>query len=222
MHFDRRLLLPLFFTTVIQAAFAQDNNLQPKYGLQAKNEAQRSAETRFLSSIDEHFSGNRKMAAEHISSRGWQLLGQGNTADAMRRFNQAWLLDNENGSALWGMATVQANTGQFNEALKLFVEAERIVRDDLDFSVDYAKTLGFAGARTRNHTLLRDAFSRFERLYQKAPQHTLNLQNWAITLFHIGNYAEAWKKLKLAEATPRRAELDPSFVAALQSKITRH
>jgi len=49
----------------------------------------------------------------------------------------------------------------------------------------------------------------------------LNLQNWARTLFHVGNYAEAVKKLKLAESTPQRAELDPAFIAALQSKITQ-
>ena len=62
--------------------------------------------------------------------------------------------------------------------MKLFSEAEGFIGSDIDFSVDYAKALGIAGAQAKNETLLKDAFARFARLYEKAPQHTLNLQNW--------------------------------------------
>lgn len=217
----RTLLLAPLFAAGLLVAFAQDTGFQNKSNLQTGNDTQRSADARFLSSIDENYSGNRKMAAEHISSRGWQFLRQGNTIDAVQRFKQALILDAENGNALWGMATVQANSGRLSESLQFFDEAERIVHDNIDFSADYAKTLGFAGVRTRNQALLREAFARFERLHQQAPQHTLNLQNWAKTLFQIGNYAEAWKKLKLAENTPHQDELDPSFIAVLESKIKK-
>jgi hypothetical protein len=105
--------------------------------------------------------------------------------------------------------------------LKLFAEAEDFIGNDIDFAVDYAKALGVAGAQTRNETLLKDAFARFARLYEEAPQHTLNLQNWAITLFYVENYTEAWKTVELAEATPRRNELDSRFLSALQSKMPR-
>ena len=139
----------------------------------------------------------------------------------MRRFNQAWLADASNGSALWGMAVVQAGSGRFQESLELFAEAERVIGGDIDFAADHARALGAAGVETKSQSMLNDAFARFARVYDKAPQHTLNLQNWAITLFNLDNYAEAWKKIKLAEATPRRSELDPEFLAALQSKMPR-
>ena len=137
----------------------------------------------------------------------------------MRRFNQAWLIDNSNGSALWGMAAIQGGSGKLDESLKLFDEAEALVGDDIDFTADYANALAMAGTQTKNDTLLNDDFARFARVYEKAPRHALNLQNWAIALYYVGNYAEAWKKGKLAEATPGRAELDPKFVYALQSKM---
>lgn len=202
-------------------AYAQDISLLPKYGSLPKTEAQKISDEKFIASIDEYHKGNRKKAAEEISARGWQFLRQGNVADAIRRFNQAWLLDSSGGSALWGMAVIQANTGKAADSLKLFEEAEHSIGDDIDFSVDYAKAIGVAGAQTKNDTLLQDAFARFARAYEKAPQHTLNLQNWAITLFYVGNYAEAWKKIQLAEATPRHAELDSKFITALQSKMPR-
>jgi tetratricopeptide (TPR) repeat protein len=215
------LVLVLALASSISIAFAQDINILPKYGSLPKNEAQKAADEKFLASIDDYYKGNRKKAAEDVSTRSWQFLRQGNIPDAMRRFNQAWLIDNANGAALWGMAAIQANVGKVDESLKLFAEAERILGNNLDFSVDYAKALGVAGAQTRNDSLLQNAFIRFGHLHEKAPQHTLNLQNWAVTLFYVGNYAEAWKKVQLAEATPRHAELDPRFIAALQSKMPR-
>lgn len=220
MHLFRCFLL-ILLAIGFELTFAQNINIQPKYGLLPKNDAQKTADAEFISSIDDYYKGNRKQGAEDIAARGWELLRKNNITDAMRRFNQAWLLDNSNGKALWGMAVVQVMTGKIAESLKLFYEAERSIGDDIDFSVDYAKTIGVAGAQTKNAAILQEAFVRFERLYQKAPQHTLNLQNWAITLFHVGNYPEAWKKLKLAEETPRHAELDPSFSAALQNKMPR-
>jgi len=222
LHLRVCLLILLFGVLfVAKAALAQDITLLPKYGSLPKNEVQQTADEKFLSNIDTYYKGDRKKAAEDASARGWQFLRQGNLPDAMRRFNQAWLIDHANGSALWGMAAIQANTGKPADSLTLFREAEPILGSDIDFSVDHAKALGIAGVQTKNEALLRDALARFAHLYEKAPQHTLNLQNWAITLFYVGNYPEAWKKIKLAEATPRRAELDPKFIAALQSKMPR-
>ena len=219
----RALILALLFAVALapSVAFAQDINLQPKYGAAPKSDMQKAADAQFLSGIDEHYKGDRKKAAEAASSRGWQFLRQGNRPDAMRRFNQAWLIDNTNGSALWGMAAIQADSGNIAASMKLFAEAESSVGGDIDFAVDYAKALGIAGAQAKDDALLKNAFTRFARLYEKAPQHTLNLQNWAITLFYNGDYRESWKKIQLAEGTPRHVEIDPSFVAELQSKMRR-
>ena len=221
MHLFRAVLLALLLPFAINIAHAQDTSLQPKYGSTPKSAPQLAADEMFIASIDETYKGNHAKAAADVSARGWQLLRAGNVNDAMRRFNQAWLLDHSNGVALWGMAAIQSNTSNTQESLKLFAEAERSIGDDIDFSVDHAKTLGIAGAETKSDSLLNDAFTRFAQLHQKAPQHVLNLQNWAITLFYIGNYAEAWKKIRLAEAAPRRADLDQAFIAALQGKMPR-
>lgn len=69
--------------------------------------------------------------------------------------------------------------------------------------------------------MLKDAFARFDRIYQKAPDNVLNLQNWAITLYAKKNYSEAWAKVKLAEATPNKNQLDPRFIADLQAHMPR-
>jgi hypothetical protein len=73
-----------------------------------------------------------------------------------------------------------------------------------------------AGVKLGDDVLLKDAFDRFERIYQKAPQNT---NNWAITLFSKERYSEAWAKVKLAESTPNKDDLLPRFLAALQSRM---
>jgi len=215
------LLLVVLVGSTFSAAFAQEINLLPKYGLLPKNEGQKEADQKFVADIDHSYKGNRKKAAEDMAGLGWQFLRADDSETAMKRFNQAWLLDNSNGKALWGMAAVQANWMKLDESLKLFAEAESFVGDDINFTTDYAKTLGMAGAKTKNESLLNDAFARFARVHKTAPQNTLNLQNWAITLYYVGKYAEAWEKIKLAEATPGHDEINSKFVDALQSKMPR-
>jgi tetratricopeptide (TPR) repeat protein len=129
-----------------------------------------------------------------LALRGWQCLQEQDFDDAMPRFNQAWLLIKSSGTALWGMAAIEASAGKPHESLKVFAEAERPLGQYLNFSVDYANAMGKAGAASRDQALLQDAFHRFERIYQRAPQNTLNLENWALTLLYAGKYAGAWER----------------------------
>jgi len=214
------ILLTIALILCTQLAFADDRNLLPKYGGLPETDWQKAANASFIAGMDKDYHGDRKKASMDMAARGWQYLAMGDLDNAMRRFNQAWLLNKKNGVALWGMAAILSSAGKHDDSLKLFAEAEKFV-DEINFSVDYAKAVGKAGASQNDDVLLKDAFDRFERIYKKAPQNTLNLQNWATTLFSIGKYPEAWAKVKLAEATPNKAQLDPGFVAALQSHMPR-
>lgn len=203
-------------------AFSQDISLLPKYGNGQKSEQQKAADAEFLSQVDARYPGDRPKAAKEVSDRGWQLLRQGNLADAMRRFNQAWLIDPKSVPSLWGMAAVSSYSDQgLLASLSLFAEAEKLAPDDIDLAVDYAKTIGIAAGVVSNPTMMAEAVRRYEAIYKKAPGHTLNLQNWAIAEYTSGNYRMAWTHLKLAEATPKRADIDPNFVKALEAKMPR-
>lgn len=206
---------------MISPASADDRNLLPKYGSLPKADWQIEADKAFLAATDQEYHGDRIKASMDTALRGWQYLQQGDKETAMYRFNQAWLLNPNNGVALWGMAAIEASTGSFEESIKLFAEAEKYMGSDLNFSIDYAKAIGKMAVQTKDDARLKDAFDRFEAIYGKAPQNVLNLQNWAITLAGVGHYAEAWQKVKLAEAAPGKRILDKDFVAALGKKMPR-
>lgn len=217
------VVTPLALSVILCAslAWAQDPSLLPKYGSLPKPEWQKQADAAFISGMDKDYHGDRKKASSDMAARGWQFLAQGEPETAMRRFNQAWLLDHDDGIALWGMAAIEADWGKFDESLKLFAEAEKFSGEQINFSVDYAAAVGRAGVKEKNDVLLKEAFDRFEAVYEKAPQNTRNLQNWAMTLFGIGKYSEAWEKVKLAEAAPNKPQLNPAFLADLQARMPR-
>jgi tetratricopeptide (TPR) repeat protein len=202
-------------------ACAQDRNVLPKYGELPKLDWQKASDEAFLKATDEEYHGDRKQASADTAMRGWQYLREGDPDDAMRRFNQAWLLDSANGTALWGMAAIEADAGKFDESLKLFAEAEKSVGEQLNFSIDHARIIGVVGVARKDDSVLRDAFDRFARIHQKAPENSRNLRNWAVTLFGAGKYSEAWEKVKLAEATPDKGHLDPEFLKSLESRMPR-
>ena len=205
-------------------AFAQVNALLPKYGDQPKSESQKSADASFLSTMDAFYKGDRVKAAEEVASRGWAILrgqSQGTPMDAMRRFNQAWLLNSKNGSAIWGMAAISANSNQMQQASNLFKEAEALLPDDIDLAVDSARFQGMLGLETQNKSMLNTALNQYQVLSIKYPNHTMNWQNWALILFNMGDYPQAWDRLQSALKTPRGKEVDPEFVKALSSKIAK-
>jgi tetratricopeptide (TPR) repeat protein len=205
----------------LNVALAQNINLLPKYGNEEKTAEQKAIDAQFLKGLDDSYKGDRKKASIEIAQGGWQFVSQGNLDNAMVRFNQAWLADNKNGLSIWGMGVVLATSGQFERCLPYFAEADGLIGSDIGFAVDYAKVLGIAGAELKNAAHTNNALARFAKIYGQQPDNTSNLQNWSITLFYNDKFKEAWDKLKLAEATPGKAEIDPNFVAALQAKMPR-
>lgn len=200
---------------------AQGDNLQPKYGSLPITKGQKESNKVFIAEMDDEYHGDRAKAAAFLSGRGWQYLSGGDDDTAMKRFNQAWLLDAKNGNALWGMAAIEASRSEFDEALKLLAEAEKVVGDNLNFQVDHAKIIGMLAVKRNDSALLADATTRFAAISKKAPQNVRNLQNWAVTLSGVGRYSEAWEKVKLAEASPDHAILDKRVVVELEAHLPR-
>ncbi len=214
--------LPLLLSALLcNASLAQSADTLPKLGRSDSVNTLTAQEQRFIADTERQYQGDRNKASADWAERSWKLLRQGKSDAAMQLFNQAWLLHANNGHALWGMGQIEANRGKASESLKLFSEANRLIGFDLDFAVDYARALSLAGVKLSDKKLMDEAFQRFAQIQARAPQHTLNLQNWAIAFFHTGQYAAAWEKAKAAQATPRGAEVDKKFLAELQGKMPR-
>ncbi len=51
---------------------------------------------------------------------GWTFYGRGDRSTAIKRFNQAWLLDADNQLALWGFAVISRDRGKLDDALRFY------------------------------------------------------------------------------------------------------
>jgi hypothetical protein len=100
-------------------AFAGDNypvNQQPMYGgpddtslltsLMTKNSAEVLADMRLIDTIKAK-GLTRAQGSDQAVKLGWQYFFKKDYATAMKRFNQAWMLDSDNGDAFHGFALVE-------------------------------------------------------------------------------------------------------------------
>lgn len=181
----------------IQPAGTQPNELprneQIMYGGPERTAEQRAADREFLAAVDK--SGmTRREAAEHATKRGFQYSRRGDYATAIKRFNQAWLLDPEYGGAYWGFAVILFERDkEIGSAGEMFSKAAELLPDDLDLQVDYGRFYGKTGRP-------RKAIERYEqalRLNSRARDAHAGLTSaWA----SVGDYRKALFHAKISVA----------------------
>jgi hypothetical protein len=92
-------------------------NELPMYGHRKKTPDQELADQRYIEMMT---SGDRTRSegAESAARLGWNAYYEGDCRLAIRRFNQAWLLDANNQLALWGFAVIALERDQLEEATR--------------------------------------------------------------------------------------------------------
>ncbi len=100
-------------------------NLLPMYGNIEKCAQQLKADAEFLENIDREYS-DRKTACVAQIELGWKYLHQGDYDTAMKRFNQAWLLDKKDPVVYSSFGWLLSKKGQYDEAAKFFEKSIEI------------------------------------------------------------------------------------------------
>jgi len=157
------ILLALTLGGIGGLALAQTypSNQLPMYGSQPKTEAVRKAEDGFIRrSVAE--AGSRAAASDKRVALGWRSFSEHrDLGTAMRRFNQAWLLDPDNGDAYHGFALVVFTRDRdAGLAEELFERAIAAPRQNTNAFVDYGRFLLMTGRPERAVPLLEKAIER--------------------------------------------------------------
>jgi tetratricopeptide (TPR) repeat protein len=92
-------------------------NLIPEYGSVIKTKEQIAEDDAFIK-VCLTQEGTLQKASKHLVNLGFTHLNKGDIKTAMRRFNQAWLLDPKNEDAYWGFGAVYFTFNDYDEALK--------------------------------------------------------------------------------------------------------
>lgn len=116
-------------------------NQLPMYGGRAKTEEMKSADAVFIASMEKQ-GLSRAEGAKQMLRKGWTAWGKRDMTTAMARFNQAWLLDPENGNVYHGFALVLAvRDGESSDVEDLFLLATSKPTVDEEAFVDYGQFL---------------------------------------------------------------------------------
>ena len=106
------------------------------YGNIEKTLEQRQADERYIKNMT--VSGvSREEASVMTSKVAWNTYYTGNCERAMRLFNQAWLLDQNNQLALWGFAVIALERDQLDDAVQYFEMALRSGPENPTLQADY-------------------------------------------------------------------------------------
>ncbi|MEZ5496047.1 MAG: hypothetical protein R3F25_04365 [Gammaproteobacteria bacterium] len=182
------------------------------------------ADKQFIENVSNTFNGDLKMAAQYFVEVGFEYYYKDDLPNAMRRFNQAWLLDAENPEVYWGFMAALADAEYFCEAKKMSDIAISKGLSKNGFFADAGKI--YTGCALTNKKLSRKVKKQYltesEELFQKAYQQDEDkgyaLTFWASSRFAQKDYKGAWDKVKQQRKVGGTAPTE-KFLKKLKKKM---
>jgi len=141
--FVRAFVLAAAVALATGAAAATDYppNEMPMYGGVGKNSAMLKADQDFIAAILAK-GVTRAQGSDQMVHAGWDYQRKGDNTTAIKRFNQAWLLDADNGDAFHGFALVVIARDHDNAAADtLFKQGLAKPRQSPGIYLDYGRFL---------------------------------------------------------------------------------
>jgi len=129
------------FGIELSIAQAPDNN-SPRFGNIKKSQTYIDSDNQFIAEVMKQF-GTRQAAAKKSVELGWNYLQRGDDVMAMKRFNQAWILDSTLVDTYWGFGAIMGMRNQLEQSIyfmKRYYDSdpqnERIM---VDLSISYLR-----------------------------------------------------------------------------------
>ncbi len=205
-------------------------NLMPMYGYPAieKTDQQKEADEQFIKTVVAE-SGSREKASRGFAAWGWKDRQKGDMANAMRRFNQSWLLNPNSYLPYWGFGALLLAQGKpavaathFERALTLIDEEGEKPRLLTDTARAYSM-LGGDITTTTDKVKSEEYFEKANALFNEALKLDSKYGNayraWALSLYKQGNYEKAWELVKKSRAMGG-SDFDPKFIHALTREMS--
>lgn len=174
-------------------------NLLPMYGQKEKCKEQLDSDKEFLTEIDKSFK-SREEASKAYSTKGWDYFYQNDFETAMKRFNQAWLLDNKNYVAYWGFANIRGKQNQLEEAKDLFDIAKKFNPKDANFFISSSAAYGGLYNQKKDLDLLKSMVADLQKATQIDPSNAKAYAELAVAFFYLKDNLKASEYVKKADA----------------------
>lgn len=176
-----------------------ERKVLPLFGELRKSSDQIKEEIGFLNDCDANF-GSRKEASQFFAARGWEYLQEGQLDTASYRFNLAFLLNEKNVDAYWGLGVVCFQREDFQSAARMLKKGVEIDPQNVPLLVDLSSISIKLYEEAPDSVKIEDVH---RLLTQAAALDTAYAQtyfNLAVAEYYRGNYNEAWESIHKGRA----------------------
>jgi len=148
--------------------------------------------------------GSREKASAAFVNNGFIYYNRDDLSNAMRRFNQAWLLDPNNAEVYWGFGAVLIDQDKACESMKFHERALSFGRYISGLYPDAGRVITECAVVDKSIQAVQRAklFERADLLYTEATQKDVNkgyvYASWAVAYFMREQYGEAWQMVHKA------------------------
>ena len=129
----------------------------PEYGNQPKSAEMLQADQEFLALTK----GKEKESFDHMMNVGWSFFKRGDIGTAIKRFNQAWLIDSTRYESYWGFAAAEGRLNNLETSKHYYEKALSHNGDTKILNPEYAIVLREQAKAENNSAKLAEADNLF-------------------------------------------------------------
>ena len=202
-------------TATTTEATSGDVNTMPLFGERAKTSEQIDQEIKFLNDCDRNFA-TRPEASSFFADRGWDYVAGGQLDTAAYRFNLAWLLNDTNADAYWGLGVVCYQKNQLSDAIRMLKRGLTVADSNATLMTDLATVEIKYHQEHNDPNVLTDAETTLQRAVAVNPSASA-YQKLSLVNYLKADYDNAWAYFHQARNLDL-SSLDLSYLSDLLAK----
>ncbi len=180
-------------------------NVLPMYGGVEKCEQQIDNDNDFILESEQQFK-SKKEASEYYVSKGWEHYYANNHDVSMKRFNQAWLLDEKNPEVYWGFGNLLGKNSEFEKSITYFLTSIEIEPGNAKVYESISTSYGQLFLKTKNVDYLDLTIENLKKAIKIDPK------NGRIHGQLAASYSYFIQKDSLRNYIKLTDEIDPKFI----------
>ena len=222
----RKILLSLMLLSAMGVSHAQKTRIDeaPMYGGMDRSAIPelKAADDKLIADTTQQW-GSREKASLAFADQGFRFYARDQLDMAMRRFNQAWLLDPNNPHAYWGFGAVLHDQDRMCDAMSHYEKALSFNHYISGLYPDAGRAISLCGVQNKalSDEERQKLFTRADALYREAAEKDQNkgyvYVSWATVNYWRSDYAQSWRAVKKAQE--HGAQLPPRFLSMLKTKM---
>lgn len=205
--------------------FSQNINEIPLFGKEKKTLLQTNLDKKFIEDSLRTAGGDKVKAAKYLINKGWQSISANESKEAIKRFNQAYLIDPSDYQVYWGLGVASTIDQKFEASEELFLQSISMNSKDSRLQADYIfsiinHAIYFSKAKefTEFQTKIKKALDQSNAALKNDPTSALLLSRRAMIHFYMGDLKVASEDIAASEKHGGEG-LDPRFVKDVQELL---